>query len=358
VCLIYDSNDDWSGAPTTNIGQWTEVAEDWELVVKDCDEDNDLDVLEAPNVEDALAVTTETALSYMQWVRIRTCQATLTTGTKIRIIINYKDTNNYFYAEIEENDAALFSADGTELARASDSPEAAFPLTLGWGDNDGREWALCLNEDGVLTLETDPVGEDQTALHACVSPISGGLKAGIGNGADITFHIENFRFENHFDRLPWLAGYEICPQCCCRQCDEKCMPETLNVHISDGGGCGTYPGSAGDDFTIYLNRTDSSCNEYNPWDSVASKACWESFHFFMELLCESPWVKLYVDPDGTCDTEPAWHDVQNDRDPVEIICDPFYAKFEVEDWANGDTGYCDPGRPGEPGYGTLIVEIT
>jgi len=335
-CLIFE--DDFGGAPSTNIGDnWTEDVGDWTLAVnEDCD-GSEAEVLRAPAQIGAIAASTHESHTKAQWVQVTLCDPHASL-VKPRILVNYKSPTDHFYIEIEQYDCHICAADGTVLVSASDSPLASVAEKFGWQNN--RTYTVCVTKSGGISVQCEEL--IYTELQTCVA-LGAGKKVGLGNGAALSYDVDLFRLEDHYD-------YDIeCPYCCCQECGNECVPHCLQVALSSVE-CYEFP--HGETFQISKLNDVDSCN----WDPIngSDEPCWDaddSYHF--RLGCDEnneSWeaFTLQTDVDGGCPS--LYGQGLETYYPVAGSCEPFYLRFEIADWGQPD---CQPASTG-----TLIVEIT
>jgi hypothetical protein len=341
---------------------WTELEGDWSVDETTCGEEVDPeDILVAPATVGAKLITTAESTNEWQYLEVATCGSpAAASGVVIQILVNWKSDTEFYYVEIEENNVHIKNAAGTTLASLSDTP-ALDGSEGGWGNV--TEWHVCLGKAGDLTVDPQTDGDD-IAVHACVEPIVGGKKMGLGNGAAVSFEINKFLFEEHQDT------YSNCKRCCCRRCNTNCLAPVLTVRVSAAdGSCSINPGYDGVEFPIYaggastVSPFDGDCNVWTPWNAGPSEPCWKPG-------TDDFWFWLGADCNGGCNEFTLWLDVdqnscQGKPDPInddygpplECSCNPFYLKWYAVRWgwnaSEGEpTGDCLPGP-----FGPVWIEV-
>ena len=149
------------------------------------------------------------------------------TGIKPRIHVNLVhgpglDTS-YYYSEYDYDAQTLTinSAGGGVLASVS------VPAP---GEGSEAGWQMCMTRFGTLSVDFD-----NQRTYACVSPITNGKYAGIGNGGTTPIHWTGFSLSRHY----WSD--DTCPYCICTAAG-KCVAKTLTVTLEDEGGCSGLDG--------------------------------------------------------------------------------------------------------------------
>ena len=345
--LLTDDFDD--SASSTLSSDWNEASGDWSY--------DGAGLLVEAGTANAVALTTASSNTVEQNV---VSQAVgFSVGDKIRVIANAVDENNYLYMEVEVKSGSytvrLGSGTGGILSEDdfADTLDPMYPLGLD----------ICLSENIFVgnVYNQDVTAAEGNLVYYCDPPIvAGGKHAGLGNGGTSQLTWDAFVFGDLVTSDPadtGAAGQCRTNQCCimpCTCCEggvEVCIPRTLLMTITAGGGCLVLDG-----VTVYLY--------YNPgtrmWESeLDAIGCYTNTRFILtcqwdSCLPEAPppigSFGLYMFEVGVgCKQEQCNQPVDGTWE-YSYTCDPFEIIFPT--WGPYDPfegmlcECCDPGEAG------------
>lgn len=268
-CVI--AEDDFNRADSTALGSlWDERSGDWEIFGNELKENGNAGAL--------VVCTTESPGSPFDAFVSIDLRDDIADGAKPRIIVNYLDDDNYFFAELtismpDSSTLRLWRrAGGTNTALTA--PVTLVGLTL-------NSLSACFIDESFAAHVTAAPQEWLWVCHPATH--ANGRKAGIGNGGNVAFTCDTFLFLRHLIRSP--SGF-VCPSCQCT-CDldtgkKHCLPWTLTLTISTNDTCSVPDGT-----TVTLT-----------YDWAAE--VWSGSKF----LCGETWLfNFYCLPSGSCAEE-------------------------------------------------------
>lgn len=351
-CIIFSDNftrGSCADAPVATIGNdWTvDVVGTWTLRAGDPGGNSDCVLHENGNFGARIINLTETRSEAMVIsVHLGDTINTPASGTIYRIFVNYKSAIAFYFIEISENSFTFRDSGGGQIGRTEPT---------GWGGDpeDDSQWLICLSEAGVWTAGPS-FGENNPA-HRCIAIIEGGKKSGLGNGGSVAMVVDTFEISEHKDRL------FKCPNCCCRECDQNCVPDSLTVFVTSEDCC-----VGGLQFGLVVDALCEEADNQLFW-RVANPGpigCWapgcafEGAEWEFTIVCDDPnaspgWMgwKLLADPDMDehCGDPTVLHT------PIDGTCDPFYLKFVFPEFGDqgGGGDVCD--NPEDVGLVTFEV---
>ncbi len=207
---------------------------------------------------DAVLILAEQPPRTPQHHRVTISVSSATTGDKPRIILNYQDADNYFFAEYTVDGAlGLYRrAGGSNSLLASCTPSAMWVGDFTAGMTDQYFYASFSGAVGDLI----ELGDE---LYVC-DPVRfpGASKAGFGNGGGSAL---DFAKVFHIDEV-WPPK-DDCPKTICT-CEGFCLPSQLLMTISmDPGGDCTHPNGQ----SVILER--DLCSVDDKWRGTIEEIC-------------------------------------------------------------------------------------
>jgi hypothetical protein len=215
----------------------------------------------------------------------------LSVGAKPRLIVNYVDEGNYFFAEWEKTDA---SNNGTlRLFRREGGSDGAALTTASAQLSSPASLNVCFDDESFearLSQLLEPTATD-VAYICNPNRFSDGDKAGVGNGAAIAVdfgeHPANQSFFNIIEKYPPKAD---CPKCICA-CKGYCIPRTLTATFTLGNPSGPCNSGGLHGYSMTLTKASDSTD----WVGTVMNFCATGENQGISFGCTE---NLYADPPG------------------------------------------------------------
>lgn len=333
--LLTDDFDDPES--TTLSSDWNEVSGDWSY-------DGSGLLVEAGTAESAVL----TVASSTNGEQAVVAQApTFSVGDKFRVIANAVDDDNYLFMEVEVGSGVYYvrlcsRIGGSESVLSEDE----FGDSLDSGQPLGMD--ICLSRNifvGTITNEGVTAAEGNRCYTCSHTLISGGKHAGLGNGGTSEITWDGFVFGDLVTSDPEQTGAAgqcrtnqccIMPCTCCEGTMEVCIPKTLLMVISAGGGCLPI-----DDAEVFLYYNPGTGN----WESeIGALPCFSGRFIFTcnwnECLTEDAQTfGLYL-YSGGCTSDYCLQPVDGWWD-TSYTCDPFEVHFPGTGYDGGYGGPCE-----------------
>lgn len=283
---------------------WDERRGNWQIVEN---EEEQTTVLREAGTPDALLLCTVPNDDVSAVVIIKYI---CTASGKYRIIVNYVDDDNYYFAEHDPGANRL-----SLNKRAGGTNEEIAAIVSGCAQPDPAI-KVCLSYRGTFSADIDGA-----FVWECVEPFADGDQVGLGNGSADPIDFTDFSFSNH------VLNDSDCEYCLCT-CGGHCIAKTLKLTIYNISGCQVLDGS---ELTLYLVSDTQGATEWapdpEPW---VCGAC--EFNFRLQCSFDKHqldngchlWA-LFNDPDLPCSTSSPtpWFG------PFACDCHPFTLSFQA-----------------------------
>jgi len=202
-CCCGITSDDFDRSNDTNIGsKWNEVSGDWEVSSN------------ALVCDDTTAICIATKVPATQFVKLTT-RFQGTTSDRLRFIIAYQDSSNYWFAEARIGASQTFLI--VQRSGGSDTTKASGTISLSAGTTYHLE--LCVDGNGNITANirdgSNAIVNGLVLLSVAANPGAGG--AGLGTGSTASSSLKFLEFE--------LRKSGTCGDCS-RHCPNDCIDQT------------------------------------------------------------------------------------------------------------------------------------
>lgn len=311
-------SDGFNRADGTDIGStWTEVSGDWSI---------SSNTLAEAGTSGAVAIYNNHWSQTAVIANVNTVSES--NGDRYRIVVNYKDSANYMYAELYIN-----GVNGSEISLHSVSGGADTTLetdTILSLTGTSRTFAVCLGSNGfqgsVNNAVASLVWNEQGPVHA------DGYQSGLGNGAAQAIEFDDFYMSEHLD------DNADCPGCICA-CDGKTWPKVLNAKVTYSGRCAPVVNT----FTITYDRIQGE------W--IGTYTCVDEMTLRVQCNADIDLIDISLEPYGTC------CDLSTCSGPPETgsTCNPLYFVRTIS-YAGLGCNCCPPSTLPPPPV-TVVIEV-